>query len=98
MIATMLLDNAEIAQQLTTLPGWKRTGDVLVKEYILGGFTAATQFVARIAPIADAMDHHPDVFIHRYKRVRIILTTHSAGGLTPKDLELAAKIEALEKT
>jgi 4a-hydroxytetrahydrobiopterin dehydratase len=89
------LSYPEIVERLATLRGWQRDGDAIMKEFVLGGFTEATQFIAKIAPIANAMDHHPDVQLCRYKRVKIILTTHSAGGITQKDFDLAAKIDAL---
>lgn len=89
------LSDAEIAQKLAALSGWQREGNAITKEFVLGGFAEATQFIAKIAPIADAMDHHPDVQLYRYKRVKIILTTHSAGGITQNDFDLASKIDAL---
>jgi len=103
-MATMApkLSYPEIVQRLATLKGlprsergWQREGDAITKEFVLGGFSEAAQFIAKIAPIADAMDHHPDVQLYRYKRVKIILTTHSAGGITQNDFDLAAKIDAL---
>ena len=89
------LTDAEIAQRLGALSGWQRDGNAITKEFVLGGFTDAAQFIAKIAPVADAMDHHPDVQLYRYKRVKIVLTTHNAGGITQNDFELAAKIDAL---
>ncbi len=89
------LTETEIAQKLAALPGWRRDGDEITKEFVLGGFTEATQFIAKLAGPANAMDHHPDVQLYRYKRVKISLTTHSAGGLTQNDFDLAAKIDAL---
>ena len=89
------LSDAEIAQKLAALPGWQRAGDAITKEFTLRGFTEATQFIAKLAAPANAMDHHPDVQLYRYKRVKIILTTHSAGGITQNDFDLAAKIDAL---
>jgi 4a-hydroxytetrahydrobiopterin dehydratase len=96
-MATMApkLSETQIAQKLAALSGWQREGDVITKEFVLAGFTEATQFIAKLARPANAMDHHPDVQLYRYKRVRIVLTTHSAGGLTQNDFELAAKIDAL---
>lgn len=93
--ATQQLSDAEIAQKLAALPGWQREGNAITKEFVLAGFTAATQFIARIAPVADGMDHHPDIQLYRYKRVRIILTTHSVGGITQNDFDLAGRIDAL---
>ena len=93
--ASSRLADAEIARRLSTLKGWQREGNAITKEFVLGGFAGAAQFVGRIAPIADAMDHHPDVQLYRYKRVKIILTTHSAGGITQNDFDLAARIDQL---
>jgi 4a-hydroxytetrahydrobiopterin dehydratase len=91
------LSEAEIARRLAALkPGWQREGDAIAREFVLAGFTEAAQFILKIAPIADAMDHHPDAQLYRYKRVKIVLTTHSAGGITQNDFDLAAKIDALE--
>jgi 4a-hydroxytetrahydrobiopterin dehydratase len=89
------LSDAETQSKLAELDGWQRGDNAIVKEFVLGGFTEATRFMADIAPIANAMDHHPDLQLYRYKRVKVILTTHSAGGLTQNDFELAAKIDAL---
>ena len=89
------LSDDEIAQRLAGLTGWKREGDAITKEFILAGFTEATQFIGKLAEPANAMDHHPDVQLYRYKRVKVSLTTHSAGGLTQNDFDLAAKIDAL---
>ena len=89
------LSDAVITEKLAGLKGWQRDGNTITKEFIRGGFTDATQFIAKIAPVADAMDHHPDVQLYRYKRVKIILTTHSAGGITQNDFDLAVKIDAL---
>jgi len=74
---------------------WRREGDALTKEFVLDSFTGATRFISRIAPIANAMDHHPDLKLYKYKRVKISLTTHSAGGVTLNDFTLAAKIDKL---
>ncbi len=90
-----LLSETEIAQQLAGLNGWQREGNAITRTFILGGFAEAAALPAKIAPLADAMDHHPDILIHRHKRVKVMLTTHSAGGLTAKDFELAAKIDAV---
>ena len=75
--------------------GWQRVGNTLLKEFVLGSFTGAAKFIGKIAPRANAMDHHPDVQLYGYKRVTIILTTHDAGGITRKDFDLAAKIDEL---
>lgn len=89
------LSDAEVALRLKELAGWERDGDMIVREFTFGGFTEAAAFPSRIAPLANAMDHHPDLLLHRYKRVKVMLTTHSAGGLTENDFVLAGKINAL---
>jgi 4a-hydroxytetrahydrobiopterin dehydratase len=90
------LSDTEIAQKLAALKNWRRDGDAIAKEFVLGSFTEATQFIAKLAEPANAIDHHPDVQLYRYKRVKIILTTHDAGGITQNDFDLAAKIDALQ--
>ena len=89
------LSDAEIARKLTGLTGWQCEGNAITREFVFSGFTEATKFIAQLAGPANAMDHHPDVLLYRYKLVKIILTTHSAGGLTQNDFELAAKIDSL---
>jgi 4a-hydroxytetrahydrobiopterin dehydratase len=87
------LTDDQVQDGLSRLPGWGRQGDEIVKEYKFGGFGDAVAFVARIAFRAEKADHHPDLDI-RYNKVRVALSTHSEGGLTSKDLELAAQVEA----
>ena len=89
------LSQKKITQSLAKLSGWKHARNALAKEFTLSSFTGAAKFIASIAPIANRMDHHPDLQLHRYKRVKILLTTHDAGGITQKDFDLAAKIDAL---
>ncbi|MEX2255024.1 MAG: 4a-hydroxytetrahydrobiopterin dehydratase [Acidimicrobiia bacterium] len=87
------LSDSEVDQALTRLGGWNREGDVIVNWYELPSFPAAIEFVGRVAELAEAADHHPDLDI-RYTRVRVALSTHDAGGLTQKDFDLATRIEA----
>jgi 4a-hydroxytetrahydrobiopterin dehydratase len=89
------LSQQKIKQGLTKLNGWKRERNVLTKEFTLSSFTGAAKFITKIAPVANRMDHHPDLQLYRYKRVKIMLTTHDAGGITQKDFDLAAKIDTL---
>lgn len=89
------LTKREIKQGLARLNGWRHSGSTLTKEFTLSSFTGAAKFITRIAPIANRMDHHPDLQLHRYKRVKIMLTTHDAGGITRKDFDLAARIDGL---
>src|SRR4051812_5932318 len=86
------LSDDEIRDALAALEGWERRGDEIVKEYRFEGFGDAVAFVVRVGFHADKADHHPDLDI-RYNRVRVALSTHSEGGLTGKDLALAAEAE-----
>ena len=92
------LSNKQIAQRLAKLKGWRRKRNAITKEFVLKSFTGATRFLSKIAPVANAMDHHPDAELYKYKRVKISLTTHSAGGITRNDFALAAKIDKLAPT
>ncbi|MDW8345185.1 MAG: 4a-hydroxytetrahydrobiopterin dehydratase [Verrucomicrobiae bacterium] len=92
------LSEEEITTRLAQLNnGWLRDGDKLVKEFEFRNFTEAAAFIGRIAGPADEMDHHPDVLLHRYRRVKIMLWTHSRGGLTQNDFDLAARIDAVAR-
>jgi len=86
------LTEQEIADGLKRLEGWTREGDAIRKSFSFAAFADGIRFVDRVAVAADAMDHHPDVDI-RYTTITMVLSTHSAGGLTRKDFELAEKIE-----
>ena len=86
-----LLTDAEVAAGLANLPGWSLDGKSLRRTFAFKGFPEAVAFIHRLVAPAEALDHHPDVDL-RYNKVRVTLSTHSAGGLTALDLELAAKI------
>lgn len=87
------LSDDEVRDGLSGLPGWRREGDEIVRDYELESFPAVISFVVRIADLAEAANHHPDLDI-RYNRLRVALTSHDSGGLTRRDLDLAARIEA----
>lgn len=87
------LSDLEIRRALGGLPGWTRKGEVVSKTYTFARFADGIQFVAKVAELADEMDHHPDIDI-RYTNVTFSLSTHSAGGITQLDLDLAKKIES----
>jgi 4a-hydroxytetrahydrobiopterin dehydratase len=86
------LSDLEIQRALGQLAGWARRGDVLTRTYAFSRFSDGIAFVGRVATVADDMDHHPDLDI-RYTKVTCTLSTHSAGGITALDLELAGKID-----
>lgn len=73
---------------------WKTENNKLVKEFELENFEDAVSFVNQIMPLAEAADHHPDVLIHSYKKVKVMLFTHSEGKITEKDYNLAQQIDA----
>lgn len=86
------LSDLEIQRALGGLPGWSRKGDALVKAYSFARFGDGIRFVDDVAKLADSMNHHPDIDI-RYTKVAFSLSTHDAGGITQRDLDLARAIE-----
>jgi 4a-hydroxytetrahydrobiopterin dehydratase len=88
------LSDAEITAGLAGLPGWSREGDEIVKTFDRETFPGAIAFVVRVGFFAEKADHHPDLDV-RWKRVRVALSTHDAGGLTAKDFDLAREIEGI---
>jgi 4a-hydroxytetrahydrobiopterin dehydratase len=81
-----LLSRAEIERRLPDLEGWSLVENAIRKQYTFSGFPEAVAFVGRLVPGAEAADHHPDITIN-YRRVTLVYTTHSAGGLTVKDFD-----------
>jgi 4a-hydroxytetrahydrobiopterin dehydratase len=88
------LSDSEIEAGLAQLPGWERAGEAIAKEFDRGDFVGSVRFVDRLVEPAEAMNHHPDLEIS-WATVKVSLSTHSEGGLTGNDFELAAKIDAL---
>jgi 4a-hydroxytetrahydrobiopterin dehydratase len=76
------------------MTGWQEQDDALVREFELPSFREAIDFVDRLAELADSENHHPDIDI-RYRRVTVRWTTHSEGGVTEKDREMAQRTSAL---
>ena len=91
------LDDRALKALLEGGSGWRREGNALTKTYIFKGFKAAMAFANRVAEAANAANHHPDIHIEGYRNVRMVLTTHSAGGITDADVELAARIDRTER-
>ena len=87
-----LLDEEEIEQRVDELGDWEREGDEIQKVFEFDDFSSAIKFVNDVAKLADRYDHHPDIDI-RYNRVKLVLSTHSEGGLTDLDFDLAGDIE-----
>ncbi|WP_211262555.1 4a-hydroxytetrahydrobiopterin dehydratase [Nitriliruptor alkaliphilus] len=86
------LEPAAVDRALATLDGWQRDGDTLVRELRFDGFRDAIAFINRVADLADAADHHPEL-TNVYARVVVRLTTHDAGGITSKDVDLARAVD-----
>ncbi len=76
---------------------WTRADDAIVRELELADFAAAIAFVNRVAEVAERANHHPDILVHGWNKVRLELSTHSAGGLTEADFALAAEIDELTR-
>jgi 4a-hydroxytetrahydrobiopterin dehydratase len=90
------LSDITIQRELGSLQGWSRRGDVITKTFQFRKFLSGIDFVVAVAKAADAADHHPDIDI-RYTKVTCTLSTHSAGGITQKDLDLAKQIERFQE-
>ncbi len=91
-----LLKSMEIDRKLSDLPGWNYKDKRIGKVYELSNFREALDFACKIGEAAEYMNHHPDIFIHSWNKVKITLSTHSEGGVTEKDFMLAGKIEKLK--
>lgn len=89
-----LLSEDEIASRLGSVPGWAREGSSIATTVTRKDFRDAMLFVGAVAYLAEKADHHPDILIE-WNKVTLTLSTHSAGGLTGSDFDLAAKISAL---
>jgi 4a-hydroxytetrahydrobiopterin dehydratase len=89
-----LLDENDIHEKLESLEGWELEGDAIVREFKLDDFVGSVKFVDSLVSPAEEMGHHPDVAIS-WNTVRVTVSTHSEGGLTAADFELADRINAL---
>ena len=91
-----LLSKEQINQDLASLSGWFLEGNQITKEFQFKDFAEALAFVNKIGAEAEKMNHHPDIFIHSWNKVKITISTHSEGGITKKDFQLAEIIERLK--
>ena len=89
-----LLSEDEIASRLADLE-WEREGDEIVRDWKFEDFAAAMEFVNRVADAAEEANHHPDIVVHGWNKVRLSLTNHSAGGLTEPDFAMAKRFDQL---
>jgi 4a-hydroxytetrahydrobiopterin dehydratase len=89
-----VLNDDEIEARLSDLGGWKREGDAIKRQLKFEDFQASVDFVNRITPVAEEMNHHPDICIS-WNTVDLSLSTHSEGGITDNDFELARRVDQL---
>jgi 4a-hydroxytetrahydrobiopterin dehydratase len=88
-----LLPDDVIDAALHGLDGWRREGDAIARDLTFASFRAAIDFIVRVADLADAADHHPEL-TNVYWHVGVRLSTHDAGGITQRDIELARAIDS----
>lgn len=88
------LSDEEIEARLTGLADWHRDGDAIARTFKFDDFVGSVEFVNRITPVAEDMNHHPDLSIS-WNKVTVSLSTHSEGGITESDFELATRIEGI---
>ena len=94
----MIPDEQKIAAMIGELPSWRLEGREIVRDWQFTDFASALAFVNRVADLAESADHHPDILLHSWNRVRLRLTTHSENGLTAKDFSLARAIEQQQQS
>jgi 4a-hydroxytetrahydrobiopterin dehydratase len=87
---------SEIEAKLSAAPGWALDeGGRLVKEYVFKNFSHVILFASAVGHLAERADHHPDLFIHDYKHLKISLMSHDVGGITERDFDLIGQIDGL---
>jgi len=85
----------DIRINLNSFPLWTREGDSIIREMVTANFVSTVGLLNAVAVLAEAMDHHPDLLIYGWNKLRITLSTHDSGGLTEYDFKLAKKIEEI---
>jgi 4a-hydroxytetrahydrobiopterin dehydratase len=88
-----LLSQQEIKQNLSKFSGWIFQNNAIEKDFQFKDFIDALSFVNKVGLESEKLDHHPDIVLHSWNKVKISISTHSAGGVTEKDFTLAQKIE-----
>ena len=91
-----VLNENEIKHQLSRLSNWNYSKDQIGKEFQLKDFAEALSFVNKVGTFAEKIGHHPDILMHSWNKVKIMVSTHSEGGVTEKDFQLAEKIEGIK--
>jgi len=92
-----LLNPDQIQSRLAALPDWVVQNGSLTKTFGVRSFAHGVLFIAAIGHLAEAANHHPDISLHGYKNVTVSLSTHSEGGITEKDFDLATQLEELPR-
>ena len=90
-----VLSDIEIKEKLSRLNGWARSDKSIEKEFKLKDFSDALSFTVKVGIESEKQDHHPDILIHSWNKVKIILSTHSKGGITDSDFNLASEIDQI---
>jgi 4a-hydroxytetrahydrobiopterin dehydratase len=96
MTGPEILKEQKIQDLMDQLPFWYRDGKVICREIVAANFVAAIGILNSIAIIAEVADHHPDMLIYGWNKIRITLFSHDCGGLTQLDFDLAKKIDNLK--
>lgn len=96
MTTPPLLTGDEVAARLLGLE-WRLEGDMIVRDLRFDDFQAAVAYINRVAEVAETYNHHPDMLIHGWNKVKLSLSNHAAGGLTEIDFDMAARFEALPR-
>jgi 4a-hydroxytetrahydrobiopterin dehydratase len=94
LLRMTVLTDQEI-EELLANGDWRKDGQAIVREWTFADFKGAIAFVDRVAEAAEAANHHPDILVHGWNKVRLELSTHSEGGLTEADFGMAARIDSL---
>lgn len=92
----VVLSSEEIKNKLAAYSNWNFENNQIGKEFQFKDFAEALSFVNEVGEFAEKMDHHPDIFLHSWNKVKITVSTHSEGGVTEKDFQLAEKIESIK--
>ena len=90
-----LLNENEIRSGLTQLEGWTLSENTLINEFELKDFKSAVAFIVKVGMAAEIVNHHPDILLHGWNKVKFMLSTHCENGITSKDMELAKEINKL---
>ena len=94
VIMAMMKEDAE--EHLKKVEGWKLVNDSIEKNYKLTNFRQAIEFINKVADVADAENHHPDILLWNWNNVKLTITTHAIGGLSKNDFVLAAHVDQIK--